>query len=73
MLEIRLPGVKERRYRCTGCAGAAPPDLPPVLELVPADCTREIVRPTVAAFRAQLPRFDYKQAAAGREPGEDDE
>ena len=67
MLEIRINGMKSPFRRCAACAGEpVPDDLPPLKEPEP-------IMPMVhirTGFDA-LP-FDYKQAQAGREPGEDD-
>lgn len=66
--ELRLPNVQSALFRCPSCAiGSVPPDLPPLVERAPIE-----PQPLIRAGKVKLP-FDFKLAAAGRVPGEDDE
>lgn len=66
MQVIALTGVHKRRVRCAICAGEpAPAFLPQAEETSPS-------RPMAQIASSRL-AFDWKHAAAGREPGSDDE
>jgi hypothetical protein len=67
MLVIELPRLSHTKVRCDVCDGPAPPDLPALVEHQIPITPMAHIRTGVSA----LP-FDYKLAAAGREPGEDD-
>lgn len=72
ILEIRIPrkdGGPDRVFRrCIACAGEpVPAGLPPLTEQAPI-----VPMGHLRTGPDTLP-FDYKLAAAGREPGEDDE
>lgn len=65
LLVIELPRLSHTKVRGECCAGAAPPDLPSLVEqaaLVPQTMTR---------FCPDMLPLDFKMAAAGREPGEE--
>lgn len=65
---MELARLSHTKIRCESCAGPAPDDLPPFTELP---------RPTPSAplsfarFSVSALPFDYKQAQAGRDPGEE--
>jgi hypothetical protein len=66
-----LAGVKGRqreKVRCVTCAGPAPPDLPPLIELAPLPPPRMV---RLIPGTPALP-LDWKQrATAEREPGQE--
>jgi hypothetical protein len=57
MLILTTPGVKRERYRCQGCAGDVPPDLPPLAERVPVKTTKKIKSMTAGQMRAALDQY----------------
>lgn len=76
VLHIQLEGSTTKRIRCEQCAGEpVPADMPPFVEslkraITPTPIVRE--KPQLPFSRFQVPA-DFKMAAAGREPGSDDE
>lgn len=74
MLVITFPGTTIALKRCVACAGPAPPDLPALTEPAPIQPTPMVRAGTVKLpfARPEIP-VDFKMAAAGRVPGEDDE
>lgn len=68
LILVKLPLlIKRTLYRCKGCVGPAPPDLPPLIEReLPG--YKPFVHITTDAHALPL---DFKSAAAGREPGEE--
>lgn len=67
MLELTIAGISNPKPRCKVCAGPAPPNLPPLVEHMPA------FTPMVHIVTGPdaLP-LDFKHAQAGeREPGEE--
>lgn len=68
VLELRVPELANRFYRCEACAGEPAPDLPPLASR-PIDRTPLV---HIASGPNTLP-LDWKSAGAGeREPGADD-
>lgn len=68
---VTVAGVGKPFRRCVLCAeGVPPPDLPEFVAPAPRTKRMEPIG-RVASRTVQALPFDYKQAAAGREPGED--
>jgi hypothetical protein len=63
LLRITIARLPRALRRCEACAGAAPPDLPPLVA--------RVAEPPPAWTRLRPP-VDWQTRAAGREPGEDD-
>lgn len=59
MLVLSRDGQPWRLYRCEGCAGAAPPELPAYVQ------RSQMTSKMVKLSRVELP-FDWKQKAAGQ-------